>query len=134
MDVKVYEHFLAEWCTDETLPMDHLSRYSQLVYPDWLKTLIDACPELAVNVPEAKEIIASGQAELISVRSWTEYIGEVSGYNYMEKKGRISSSVFGTCGTDAYHMENYRNLDHTTREYHEIEGDMEIGRCGARKA
>ena len=28
---------------------------------------------------------------------------------------------FGNCGSDAYHMENYRNLDHTTREYHEIE-------------
>jgi len=78
-------------------------------------------PELAVDVPEAKEIIASDRAELVSVRSWPEYIGEVSGYNYIEKKGRIPGSVFGNCGTDAYHMENYRNLDHTTREYHEIE-------------
>jgi 3-mercaptopyruvate sulfurtransferase SseA len=78
-------------------------------------------PELAVDIPEAKEILASDQAELVSVRSWPEYIGEVSGYNYIEKKGRIPGSVFGNCGTDAYHMENYRNLDHTTREYHEIE-------------
>lgn len=78
-------------------------------------------PELAVDVPEAKEMIASDQAELVSVRSWPEYIGEVSGYNYIEKRGRIPGSVFGNCGTDAYHMENYRNLDHTTREYHEIE-------------
>ena len=78
-------------------------------------------PELAVDVPEAREILVSDQAELVSVRSWPEYIGEVSGYNYIEKKGRIPGSVFGNCGTDAYHMENYRNLDHTTREYHEIE-------------
>lgn len=85
------------------------------------KTPIPACPDLAVDVPEAKEIIASEQAELVSVRSWPEYIGEVSGYNYIEKKGRIPGSVFGNCGSDAYHMENYRNLDHTTREYHEIE-------------
>ena len=28
--------------------------------------------------------------------------------------------MFGNCGSDAYHMENYRNFDHTTREYHEI--------------
>jgi len=264
--VKVYKHFLDEWCADETLPMDHLQRYKHLVSPEWLKTLLDGgsppefdgkdfvlChghyrnrgayeeghipgavdvdtntlesletwnrrspeeiketleklgitadttvilygrfsfpdnndpfpgssaghlgsiraafimmyagvkdvrilngglkswedagyeittrdyapvyrgefkatipgrPELAVDVPEAKEIIASDQAELVSVRSWPEYIGEVSGYNYIEKKGRIPGSVFGNCGTDAYHMENYRNLDHTTREYHEIE-------------
>lgn len=264
--VQVYEHFLDEWCSDEALPMDHLKRYRQLVFPEWLRTLIDGgtppefegndfviChghyrnrgayeeghipgaievdtntlespetwnrrspeelkftleslgitkdttvilygrfsfpdnkdpfpgssaghlgsiraafimmyagvkdvrilngglkswedagfeitskdyepvlrgdfgasipghPALAVDVPEAKKILASDQAELVSVRSWPEYIGEVSGYNYIKKKGRIPGSVFGNCGTDAYHMENYRNLDHTTREYHEVE-------------
>ena len=85
------------------------------------KTPIPARPELAVDIPQAKEILASEQSNLVSVRSWPEYIGEVSGYNYIERKGRIPGSVFGNCGTDAYHMENYRNLDHTTREYHEIE-------------
>jgi len=264
--VQVYEHFLDEWCSDEALPMDQLKRYRQLVFPEWLRTLIDGgtppefegndfviChghyrnrwayeeghipgaievdtntlespetwnrrspkelkltleslgitkdttvilygrfsfpdnkdpfpgssaghlgsiraafimmyagvkdvrilngglrswedagfeittkdyepvlrgdfgasipgrTELAVDIPEAKEILASDQAELVSVRSWPEYIGEVSGYNYIKKKGRIPGSVFGNCGTDAYHMENYRNLDHTTREYHEVE-------------
>lgn len=78
-------------------------------------------PELAVDTPEAKEMIASQQAELVCVRSWPEYIGEVSGYNYIEAKGRIPGAIFADCGTDAYHMENYRNLDHTTREYHEVE-------------
>ena len=78
-------------------------------------------PELAVDMPEAKEILKASDKNLVSVRSWSEYIGEVSGYNYIEKKGRIPGSVFGNCGSDAYHMENYRNLDHTMREYHEIE-------------
>lgn len=82
---------------------------------------IPSQPQLAVDVPEAKEIINSIDANLVCVRSWPEYIGEVSGYNYIEKKGRIPGAIFGNCGTDAYHMENYRNLDHTTREYHEIE-------------
>ncbi len=77
-------------------------------------------PELAVDLQEAKEMLKSDDAELVSVRSWQEYIGEVSGYNYIEKKGRIPGSVFGNCGSDAYHMENYRNVDHTTREFHEI--------------
>lgn len=78
-------------------------------------------PNLAVDIPEAKELLASSGGELVCVRSWPEYIGEVSGYNYIEKKGRIPGAVFGNCGSDAYHMENYRNLDHTTREFHEIE-------------
>lgn len=78
-------------------------------------------PELAVDTPEAKRILQSPQAELVCVRSWPEYIGEVSGYNYIEPKGRIPGAVFADCGSDAYHMENYRNFDHTTREFHEIE-------------
>ncbi len=82
---------------------------------------VPGTPEVAVDLPEAKEILESADANLVSVRSWREYIGEVSGYHYIEKKGRIPGSVFGDCGTDAYHMENYRNLDHTTREFHEVE-------------
>lgn len=78
-------------------------------------------PELAVDIDKAKEMLASGDAELVCVRSWPEYIGAVSGYNYIEKKGRIPGAIFGNCGSDAYHMENYRNVDHTTREFHEIE-------------
>jgi len=78
-------------------------------------------PELVVDIPEAKQMLASDDAELVCVRSWPEYIGTVSGYNYIEKKGRIPGAVFGNCGSDAYHMENYRNADHTTREYHEID-------------
>ncbi len=85
-------------------------------------------PELAVDVPEAKEMLKSDDAELVSVRSWPEYTGEVSGYNYIEKKGRIPGAIFGNCGSDAYHMENYRNDDHTIREYHEVaERWKEIG-------
>jgi len=82
---------------------------------------IPSRPELAVDIQGAKEILKSKDKNLVSVRSWREFIGEVSGYNYIEKKGRIPGAVFGNCGSDAYHMENYRNLDHTTREYHEIE-------------
>jgi len=82
---------------------------------------IPACPQYAVDLPEAKKMIRSDNANLVCVRSWKEYIGEVSGYNYIEKKGRIPDAVFGNCGSDAYHMENYRNLDHTMREFTEIE-------------
>jgi molybdopterin synthase sulfurtransferase len=81
---------------------------------------VPASPELAVDLEEAREILADPAANLVSVRSWPEYIGQVSGYNYIERTGRIPGSVFGNCGSDAYHMENYRNLDHTTREFGEI--------------
>ncbi len=82
--------------------------------------IIPASPYFAVDTPEAKQILNLPDAELVCVRSWPEYIGEVSGYNYIEAKGRIPGAIFADCGSDAYHMENYRNVDHTTREYQEI--------------
>lgn len=77
-------------------------------------------PELMIDTPQAKEYLAADDAELVSVRSWTEFIGDRSGYHYIDKKGRIPGAVFGNCGSDAYHMENYRNFDHTMREYQEV--------------
>ena len=77
-------------------------------------------PELMIDTPEAKKYLASDDSELVSVRSWPEFIGKRSGYHYIEKKGRIPGAVFGNCGSDAYHMENYRNFDHTMREYQEV--------------
>ena len=117
-DVRILNGGLKAW---EDAGFEITTKEYTPVYKGEFNTPIPGRPDLAVDVPEAKEMIASDQAELVSVRSWPEYIGEVSGYNYIEKKGRIPGSVFGNCGTDAYHMENYRNLDHTTREYHEIE-------------
>ena len=81
---------------------------------------IPSNPRLAVDTPEAKQMLATADAELVCVRSWPEYIGEVSGYNYIKAKGRIPGAIFADCGSDAYHMENYRNEDHTTRDFNEI--------------
>jgi thiosulfate/3-mercaptopyruvate sulfurtransferase len=93
---------------------------AKVAVPDF-DACIPALPELAVDVPEAKSMIRSGDADLVCVRSYPEYIGEVSGYNYIEPKGRIPGAIFADCGSDAYHMENYRNVDHTMREYQETE-------------
>lgn len=80
---------------------------------------IPANPSIIVDISKAKEMIQAKDADIVCVRSWPEYIGEVSGYNYIEKKGRMPGAIFGNCGSDAYHMENYRNTDHTVREAQE---------------
>jgi molybdopterin synthase sulfurtransferase len=116
-DVRVLNGGLQSWldagCATSTEPVERRPA-------DAFGVDVPAAPELAVDLPEARQILAAPDANLVSVRSWPEYIGEVSGYNYIEKKGRIPGSVFANCGSDAYHMENYRNLDHTTREFGEI--------------
>ena len=78
-------------------------------------------PEVIVDIEEAKEILADPDgAALVSVRTWREHIGNVSGYNYIGPAGRIKGDVWGNCGTDAYHMQHYRNIDNTMRAYPEI--------------
>jgi molybdopterin synthase sulfurtransferase len=78
-------------------------------------------PEVIVDIEEAKQIIADRDgAALVSIRTWREHIGNVSGYNYIGPAGRIKGDVWGNCGTDAYHMQHYRNVDNTMRAYPEI--------------
>jgi 3-mercaptopyruvate sulfurtransferase SseA len=78
-------------------------------------------PEVIVDIEEAKQIIADpAGAALVSVRTWREHIGQVSGYNYIGPAGRIAGDVWGNCGSDAYHMQHYRNVDNTMRAYPEI--------------
>ena len=78
-------------------------------------------PELIVDIDEAKEILADQDgAALVSVRTWREHVGAVSGYNYIGPAGRIAGDVWGNCGSDAYHMQHYRTVDNTMRAYPEI--------------
>lgn len=81
---------------------------------------IPAHPEYMIDTPEAKQLLSSDNGELVSIRSWEEFIGNRSGYHYIDQKGRIPGAIFGNCGSDAYHMENYRNFDHTMREFQEV--------------
>ena len=78
-------------------------------------------PEVIVDIDEAKQILADREhAALVSVRTWNEHIGKVSGYNYIDPAGRIAGDIWGNCGSDAYHMQHYRNVDNTMRAYPEI--------------
>ena len=78
-------------------------------------------PDVMVDLPEAKQILADrAGAVLVSVRTWEEQIGRVSGYKYIGPAGRIAGDVWGNCGSDAYHMQHYRNVDNTMRAYPEI--------------
>jgi len=88
---------------------------------------IPAHPEYMIDTTAAKQLLPSDQGELVSIRSWEEFIGNRSGYHYIERKGRIPGAVYGNCGSDAYHMENYRNFDHTMREYQEVEAAWREG-------
>ncbi|SHK51529.1 rhodanese-like domain-containing protein [Paramaledivibacter caminithermalis] len=81
---------------------------------------VPAHPEYIIDTKEAKEILAKDNEELVSIRSWAEYLGKTSGYSYIKPKGRIKGAVWGHAGSDPYHMEDYRNINGTMRNYKEI--------------
>ncbi|WP_299014013.1 sulfurtransferase [uncultured Photobacterium sp.] len=70
--------------------------------------------DLIIDVPEAKNILADPEHKsLVSIRSWDEYTGKTSGYRYIKPMGRITGSKWGHAGSDAYHLEHFRNPDDT---------------------
>ena len=116
-DVRILNGGIAAWEADN-FPLS-----TDVVKPSRVSDFgvnIPVKPELIVDIDEAKQLIDSEDGDIVCTRSWPEYIGEVSGYNYIEQKGRIPGAVYVDNGSDAYHMENYQNLDYTTREFGEI--------------
>jgi thiosulfate/3-mercaptopyruvate sulfurtransferase len=108
-----------DWWVRAGYPLDTTGH--QPVPVDAFGVEIPLRPEVIVDIDEAKEILADPEgAALVSVRTWREHIGQVSGYNYIGPAGRIAGDVWGNCGSDAYHMQHYRNVDNTMRAYPEI--------------
>lgn len=77
-------------------------------------------PDLVVDTPGAEQLLDADDGLLVSIRSRPEFEGKISGYRYIDAKGRIPGAVFADSGRDAYHMDNYRNPDHTTLEHPQI--------------
>ena len=87
--------------------------------------------DFGVNVPahpeydiaRAKEMSEKAQKEgikLVSIRSWDEYTGKTSGYDYIDKKGEPKGAIYGFSGTDAANMDDYYDPDGTLRNPQEI--------------
>ena len=83
-------------------------------------TQVPAVPDVFIDFEEATELLDDPDGVLVSIRSRPENVGQTSGYKYIEERGDIPGAVWGDNGTDAYHMENYRNIDNTMRDFNEI--------------
>lgn len=81
---------------------------------------IPSNPGVFIDFEEALGLLSDPEGALVSIRSRPENVGLTSGYNYIRETGDIAGAVWGNNGTDAYHMENYRNIDNTMRDFNEI--------------
>lgn len=75
------------------------------------------------NIATAKEMAEKAKAEnikLVSIRSWEEYKGETSGYDYIPRAGEPEGAIFGFSGSNAGNMDDYKDPDGTIRNPQEI--------------
>jgi thiosulfate/3-mercaptopyruvate sulfurtransferase len=82
-------------------------------------------PEYILGMEAVRALLSDEQGLLVSVRSWDEFIGKTSGYDYIREKGHIAGAVWGYSGTDPHQLQDYRNHDNTMRSQHEIESNWE---------
>ena len=56
---------------------------------------------------EEKHLINDTNAVIASVRSWPEYLGEVSGYTFIGEANDIPNSRFAYAGSNPYNLLDY---------------------------
>lgn len=72
------------------------------------------------HAKEAHELQGSEGLTLVSNRSWQEYTGEISGYDYIERKGEPVDAVWGFSGSDASNLDDFYDPDGTMRNPNEL--------------
>ena len=79
-------------------------------------------PDVIDTMAEVKKGLKTPETfTLIDNRTWSEHIGESTGYSYHDKAGRIPGAKFGYAGkSNAYSMDYYRNIDKTMRNASEF--------------
>ncbi len=79
-------------------------------------------PGVIIDIDEAKDYLKEDGSDLVSIRSWKEYLGKVSGYDYIKPRGRIEGAKWGKAGSDPWHLEDYRAINSNyMRPYNEVE-------------
>jgi thiosulfate/3-mercaptopyruvate sulfurtransferase len=117
-DVRILDGGLAAWISAG------YALEQQVHHPKPVKRFgqpFPARPDLMVDIEGVREMLADPSAVVVSARSWAEFIGETSGYATIQPAGRIAGAVWGRGGTDAYHMEAFRNPDNSMRDYRTIQ-------------
>lgn len=78
-------------------------------------------PEYIVDLEQVRALMADQHAVLACVRTWEEFIGKTSGYDYIQPRGRIPGSVWAALpGSEAYRDQQSQAPDSADRLRQEI--------------
>lgn len=116
-DVRVLNGNLSTWM-DANLPTETQVNIPQ---PETaFGVTIPAHPEINISMPQDAIQAQQTGTKLISNRSWDEYQGKISGYDYIPRKGEPQGAIWGFAGTDSSNMADYYDPDNTLRNPNEI--------------
>ena len=73
---------------------------------------VPANPHYLLSIEEAaKKLEKDPNFRLVSIRSYEEFTGKISGSAFINKAGEPKGAVWGKAGSDPYHMEDYTHKD-----------------------
>ena len=82
---------------------------------------LPAHPEYIVDMQQVRGLVTDRKGILACVRTWDEFVGKLSGYDYIQPKGRIPGSVWAALpGNEAYRAQHSQTPASTARLYQEI--------------
>ncbi|TCW46716.1 thiosulfate sulfurtransferase [Phytobacter diazotrophicus] len=76
---------------------------------------LPAQPQLMLSLPQARALLNRKDASMVSVRSWAEFSGATSGYDYIDACGEIPGARWGRGGRGKDGVEDFLNPDATLR-------------------
>jgi sseA protein len=116
-DVRVMNGNLSTW-TDAGFPTETTINVPQ---PETdFGAVIPQNPSVNVSTPAEAMAQQAAGLKLVSNRAWDEYIGKISGYDYIPGKGEPLGAIWGFAGTDSSNMADYYDPDGTLRNPQEI--------------
>lgn len=87
-------------------------------------TTVPAHPEYWVSIEDAKDKMENDDNfKLVSIRSEPEWLGETSGYSYMDKAGEPDGAVWGKGPQTAFDVADFLNEDGTVKD---LDGFKEV--------
>lgn len=83
-----------------------------------------AHPAYLIGLDEARQLLREPDGALVSIRSWSEFTGQTSGYDYIAARGEIPGARWGRAGVDGdvNSMADFQNPDGTMKPSAEIRG------------
>jgi len=81
---------------------------------------VPAQPQLLLTMAQTQKRLAQPGTLLVSIRSWPEFSGQTSGYDYIAAAGDIPGARWGQAAGDSQFITNFHHPDGTVRNPSEI--------------